>query len=81
MADRNLAPFPDALYTAAKRDNNSSPDNRPLYENIKPNKDDNRNEASLVYASLVYLILFHKQGMDTNPSTILHLVETEPKVC
>ncbi|GIY47073.1 uncharacterized protein CDAR_461111 [Caerostris darwini] len=43
---------PDALYTAAKRDNNSSPDNRPLYENIKPNKDDNRNEASLVYASL-----------------------------
>ncbi|GIY60717.1 uncharacterized protein CEXT_700811 [Caerostris extrusa] len=43
---------PGCLYTAAKRDNNSSPDNRPLYENIKPNKDDNRNEASLVYASL-----------------------------
>ncbi|GFT57671.1 putative cell adhesion molecule [Nephila pilipes] len=42
---------PDALYTANKRDS-SSPDNRPLYENIKPDKNDNRNEASLVYASL-----------------------------
>ncbi|GBM26612.1 hypothetical protein AVEN_85216-1 [Araneus ventricosus] len=43
---------PDALYTATKRDSNSSSDNRPLYENLKPDKNDNRNEASLVYASL-----------------------------
>ncbi|XP_071040751.1 irregular chiasm C-roughest protein isoform X2 [Parasteatoda tepidariorum] len=42
---------PDALYTT-KRENNSTPDSRPLYENIKPDRNDNQNDAALVYASL-----------------------------